>query len=163
MDYISHYDSPLGGMTLACDGAALTGCWFDGQAHFGDGLDPMHTKKAVPLLQEAAHWLDLYFAGKEPDICPPLAPRGTPFRLAIWKALAAIPYGCTTTYGALAEKLRKQGFPRASARAVGGAVAHNPLLLFLPCHRVLAADGSLTGYAAGVERKRWLLEKEKGM
>ena len=155
MDIIRHYDSPLGGITLSCDGAALTGLWFDGQAHFGKGLDTAHEAGDAPALDEAARWLDMYFAGLQPGFTPVLAPRGTAFQRAVWDALLTLPYGETTTYGRLAARLGT-----ASARAVGGAVARNPISLIIPCHRVIGADGSLTGYAGGIGIKRALLTLE---
>ena len=155
MDYICHYASPLGVVTLASDGRALTGLWFDGQKHFGDTLSPLREEKPLPVFEQAQAWLDLYFQGKEPDFTPELAPAGTPFRQAVWALLLTIPYGQTMTYGALAARLG-----RASPRAVGGAVARNPISLIIPCHRVVGAGGSLTGYAGGVEKKRALLRLE---
>lgn len=155
MDYFCHVPSPLGGITLASDGEALIGLWFDAQAHFGAGLDSAQEEKALPVFDEALRWLALYFAGREPDFTPPLRPRGTAFQRAVWEALLSIPYGHTTSYGALARKLRI-----ASARAVGAAVGRNPVSLIIPCHRVLGADGRLTGYAGGLERKSWLLRLE---
>ncbi len=161
MDYTHHYESPLGGITLAADGECLTGLWFDGQEHFAGGLDPRHAEGRLPVFDLAVRWLDAYFSGRVPDFMPPLRLRGTAFRKAVWEILLTIPYGHTATYGEIAEKVAIQmGIPRMSARAVGGAVGRNPIGLIVPCHRVVGADGSLTGYAAGVERKRWLLELE---
>ena len=161
-DFIWHYGSPLGGITLACDGDALTGLWFDGQKHFAETLDPEHTEKRLPVLAEAERWLDLYFSGRAPEFTPKLALRGTPFRKTVWEILQAIPCGETMTYGEIAiltaDRLR---VPRVSPRAVGGAVGHNPVSLIVPCHRLVGADGSLTGYAGGVGRKLKLLEAEK--
>ena len=103
----------------------------------------------------------MYFSGREPDFAVPLRPSGTPFQQEVWAALREIPYGQTTTYGAIARQMAaRRGLPRLSAQAVGGAVGRNPICILVPCHRVLGADGSLTGYAGGVERKRWLLESE---
>ena len=158
MDYTYHYDSPLGGITLGSEGEALTGLWFDGQAHFAETLRPEHTEKALPLFAEAARWLDLYFSGKDPGFTPTLCLRGTPFRRAVWEALMRIPYGRTATYGEIAARL---GLPRTAARAVGGAAGHNPVSLIVPCHRVVGADGRLTGYAGGTDRKYRLLEAER--
>ena len=161
MDYTYHYDSPLGGITLASDGEALTGLWFDGQAHFAETLAPAHEEKALPVFTLAARWLDLYFAGREPDFRPPLRLRGSPFRRAVWEELLAIPCGQTLSYGELAARAaRRLGSGRSSARAVGGAVGHNPISLIVPCHRVVGADGGLTGYAGGLDRKRLLLALE---
>lgn len=148
------YASPLGEIVLAAEGAALTGLWFDGQQHFPLALPAPGEFAASPVLEAAARWLDLYFAGQKPDFCPSLAPEGTPFQRKVWERLRAIPYGETMTYGALAAALG------SSARAVGGAVARNPISLVIPCHRVLGAGGALTGYAGGIERKEYLLRLE---
>ena len=161
MEYITHYRSPLGGITLASDGEALTGRWFAGQKHFGAAPDARHAERALPVFDEAARWLDVYFGGKEPRFTPPLRLEGTAFRRAVWELLLTIPYGETMSYGALAERLAAQGGTRrVSAQAVGGAVGHNPISLIVPCHRVVGANGSLTGYAGGVERKLRLLRLE---
>ena len=162
MEYTQHYDSPLGGITLAGDGAALTGLWFDGQKYFAAALDPEYEEKPLPLFDEAKRWLDLYFSGREPDFTPPLRMKATPFRRAVWEILLRIPYGKTMRYGEIAALLAAQrGLPRLSAQAVGGAVGHNPISLIIPCHRVVGADGSLTGYAGGIEKKQALLLLEK--
>ena len=158
MDYTCHYDSALGGITLASDGEALTGLWFDGQKYFADTLDAEHEEQPLPVFDEAVRWLDLYFGGEVPDFTPELSPRGSAFRRRVWDALLAIPYGHTTTYGEIAKKLGCK-----SAQAVGGAVGHNPISLIIPCHRVLGADGSLTGYAGGTDKKRRLLEIEQSV
>lgn len=156
MEYTCHYTSPLGGITLASDGEALTGLWFDGQKYFADTLDADHAEKPLPVFDEAVRWLDLYFAGEVPDFTPKLSPRGSAFRRMVWNVLLDIPYGHTMTYGEIARRLGCR-----SAQAVGGAVGRNPISLIIPCHRVLGADGSLTGYAGGVDKKRSLLELEQ--
>ena len=158
MDYTHHYNSPLGRMTLASDGEALTGLWFDGQEHFAETLDREQEEKDLPVFSEAEHWLDLYFSGRDPRFTPKLNLRATPFRKAVWEILLTIPYGKTVTYGEIAERMH---LPRGSARAVGGAVGHNAVSLMIPCHRVIGAGGSLTGYAGGIERKAKLLEMER--
>ena len=161
MDYTHHYDSPLGGITLASDGNTLTGLWFDGQKHFGSTLDREHTAKQLPVFLEAVRWLDIYFSGSVPDFTPELSLRGTVFRRKVWNCLLSVPRGATVTYGQIAGRLsQREGTGRISARAVGGAVARNPVSLIIPCHRVIGADGSLTGYAAGMEKKRSLLRME---
>lgn len=161
MDYTHRYASPLGGVTLASDGEALIGLWFDGQRHFGEILGRGREERDLPVFAQAERWLDVYFCGGEPDFTPPLRMRTTPFRRTVWELLLAIPYGQTTTYGRLAaEAARRLGRDRVSARAVGGAVGHNALAVVVPCHRVVGADGSLTGYAGGLERKRRLLAME---
>ena len=162
MDFIYTCATPLGSVTLASDGEALTGLWFEGQKHFARGLDADHETHDLPVFRQAAEWLDIYFSGKEPGFMPPLRPRGSPFQKAVWDALLAIPYGKTVTYGQIADRINaRRGQSRTSARAVGGAVGRNPISLLVPCHRVVGADGSLTGYAGGVERKRALLELEQ--
>ena len=158
MIYTAHYTSPLGGITLTSDGMALTGLYFDGERDFPD-LSAAH-KKDLPVFGEVMRWLDLYFAGKEPDFMPPLAPVGTTFQQAVWEILKTIPYGGTTTYGAIAKRLEKSTGKRMSAQAVGGAVGRNPISLLIPCHRVIGADGSLTGYAGGLDKKEYLLRTE---
>ena len=105
-------------------------------------------------------WLDLYFAGKEPDFSPALNPTGTAFQMSVWAILQTIPFGETTTYGAIARRLEEQTKKRMSAQAVGGAVGRNPISIIVPCHRVIGADGSLTGYAGGLDKKEYLLRTE---
>lgn len=161
MDYTHRYSSALGGITMASDGEALTGLWFDGQRHFGSTLAPGHEERDLPVFDLTERWLAIYFGGGRPDFTPPLALRGTPFRRAVWEALLAVPYGQTVTYAELAAAAAARlGRPRGSARAAGGAAGHNPISIIIPCHRVLGADGSLTGYAGGTDRKLWLLELE---
>lgn len=160
MDYVAHYDSPLGGITMASDGKALCGLWFDGQKYFGDVLATEHEERELPFGQ-TRDWLDAYFAGRDPGFTPSLALRGSGFRQAVWQILLSIPYGHTMTYGQIAAEIaRRRGIAHMSAQAVGGAVGHNPISLIVPCHRVVGADGSLTGYAGGVWRKERLLELE---
>lgn len=158
MIYTAHYNSPLGGITLTSDGMALTGLYFDGERDFPD-LSPGR-KKDLPLFGEVMRWLDLYFDGKEPDFSPALNPTGTPFQMSVWAILRTIPYGETTTYGAIAKRLEKKTGKRMSAQAVGGAVGRNPISIIVPCHRVIGANGSLTGYAGGLDKKEYLLELE---
>ncbi len=163
--WVHHLSSPLGGITMASDGQAIIGLWFDGQKYFGTTLHENSMDRPLPVFAEADRWLTLYFRGEVPDFMPPIAlpPEATPFRRSVWALLSEIPYGETTTYGELARILtaRRGGAP-TSARAIGNAVAHNPISLLLPCHRVLGAAGSLTGYAGGLERKQWLLRLERG-
>lgn len=162
MEYTHHYDSPLGGITLASDGEALTGLWFDGQKYFGEALGKEHEQKNLPVFELADKWLDIYFSGKAPDFTPPLSMKATPFRKAVWEILLTIPYGKTMTYGEIADRIAKQkGLPHMSAQAVGGAVGHNAISLIIPCHRVVGTNGSLTGYAGGIDKKRKLLIMEK--
>lgn len=163
MIYTASYTSPLGTITLAADGAALTGLWFDGQKYFGSTL-PRETvrQEDIPVFVETKRWLDVYFSGKEPDFTPQLRYELTPFRKMVCEIMLAIPYGSTMTYGEIAARLAaQQGKAHISAQAVGGAVGHNPISLIIPCHRVVGANGSLTGYAGGIDRKISLLELEK--
>ena len=159
MIYTAHYTSPLGGITLASDGIALTGLYFDGERDFPD-LSATY-KKNLPVFGEVMRWLELYFAGKEPDFSPALNPTGTAFQMLVWAILQTIPYGGTTTYGAIAKRLEKSTGKRMSAQAVGGAVGRNPISILIPCHRVIGADGSLTGYAGGLDKKEYLLGLER--
>lgn len=162
MMYTMHYDSPLGGILLAADEVGLTGLWFEGQKYFARTLDAVRQERETAAISEAKRWLDVYFSGREPDFTPPLNPIGSPFRQEIWELLLQIPYGQTTTYGALAKRLaEKRGLAHMSAQAVGGAVGHNQISIIIPCHRVVGTDGSLTGYAGGIDRKIKLLTLEK--
>lgn len=162
MTYIQHYNSPLGGILLAADDIGLTGLWFDGQKYFADTLPSEYTEHETPILTDAKRWLDVYFTGNEPSFKPPLHPVGSAFRQAVWELLLQIPYGQIVTYGELARQLaEKQGAEHMSAQAVGGAVGHNPISLIIPCHRVVGAGGSLTGYAGGIDKKTKLLELER--
>lgn len=161
MAYVQHYDSPLGGILLAADESGITGLWFDGQKYFARDLPAERVEQNTPALAEAKRWLDIYFAGGEPDFTPPLHPIGSGFRQAVWNILLQIPYGQTTTYGEIARQLAaKQGLARMSAQAIGGAVGHNEISIIIPCHRVVGTNGSLTGYAGGIDRKVKLLELE---
>lgn len=161
MIYTYEYNSPLGAITLACDGEHITGLWFNGQRHFGNILPRETEQKDMPLFRDAKRWLDIYFSGREPDFLPPLRYDSTPFRKAVCDIMLTIPYGKTITYGEIAEIIAKQkGIEKMSAQAVGGAVGHNPISLLIPCHRVVGTNGSLTGYGGGIERKVKLLELE---
>ena len=162
MDYTHHYDSPLGGIMMASDGNALIGLWFEGQKYFADTLQNDHEEKALPIFAQTNRWLDIYFSGHAPGFTPPLAMRTTPFRKAVWNIMLTIPYGQTMTYGEIADRVAGQkGMPQMSAQAVGGAVGHNAISLIIPCHRVVGANGSLTGYAGGIDRKAKLLSWEQ--
>ena len=161
MDYTWHYDSPLGGITMASDGMALIGLWFDGQKHFAATLGPRHGRKMLPVFHDAEKWLDTYFNGKVPKFTPRLNLRGSAFRKSVWEILLGIPFGKTMTYGEIAAIIaRQRGLSRMSSQAVGGAVGHNPISIIVPCHRVIGTDGGLTGYAGGLDRKQKLLELE---
>lgn len=160
MEYLHVCLTPLGEVTLSGDGEALTGLWFRDQKYFGSTLSGGEEEKPLPLFARTEEWLSLYFSGRDPGFLPPLRPRGTPFRRRVWELLQRIPYGQTVTYGDLARQLARETGGPSSPRAVGGAVGRNPISLLIPCHRVLGAGGSLTGYAGGVERKLRLLELE---
>ena len=162
MEYIHHYNSPLGGITEASDGERLIGLWFDGQKYFADALGAEYEEKPLPIFELTDKWLDIYFSGREPDFTPPLSMKTSEFRKAVWEVMLTIPYGKTMTYGEIAETIAKQrGIARMSAQAVGGAVGHNSISLIIPCHRVVGTNGSLTGYAGGIDKKIKLLQLEK--
>ena len=162
MQYISHYPSPIGNMLLAADEMGLTGLWFEGQKYFALDLDKEHEEKEIPLFEKVKQWLDIYFSGKEPDFTIPLHFTGTEFQKEVWEILCTIPYGQTMTYGEIAKRIAsRKGLPHMSAQAVGGAVGHNRISIIVPCHRVVGANGSLTGYAGGIEKKVKLLKLEK--
>ncbi len=151
------YMSAVGEMILASNGTSLVGAWFHGQKYFPciDGW----SRGENEILLKAAQWLNCYFAGQEPQMDIPLAPWGTDFQQSVWALLQQIPYGETVTYGTLSALLRMSGI-KACPQAVGGAVGRNPISIFVPCHRVLGANGGLTGYAGGVDRKSYLLNLE---
>ncbi len=162
MQYITHYSSPLGDMLLAGDEIGLTGLWFEGQKYFARNLDKDHQEREIPLFDTAKHWLDVYFTGKEPEFAVPLHLMGTEFQKEVWEILCSVPYGHTVTYGTIAKQIAVQkGRKSMSAQAVGSAVGHNPVSVIVPCHRVVGADGSLTGYAGGVDKKLGLLTLER--
>ncbi len=161
MTYTARYHSPLGEIILACDDEAITGLWFSGQRYFDNTFLRDAKKENHPLLDEAKHWLDIYFSGHEPDFLLPLKYDATEFRKMVWNILRTIPYGRTITYGEIAAIIKSQtGGGKMSAQAVGGAVGHNPISIIIPCHRVVGSDGGLTGYAGGINRKIKLLELE---
>ena len=162
MHYINRYHSPLGTILLAADDTGLTGLWFEDQKYFAQGLDKETEEKEFSVFQTARRWLDVYFSGQAPDFQVPLHFQGTAFQKEVWEILLSIPYGETTTYGAIAKQLAaKRGLPHLSAQAVGSAVGHNKISIIVPCHRVIGADGSLTGYAGGIWRKEKLLVLEQ--
>ncbi len=162
MDYTWRLASPLGGITLASDGEALCGLWFDGQKYFAGTLSQEHAELPLPVFDRTAEWLELYFSGKDPGFTPLLRMRGSAFQCAVWNRLLEIPYGQSVTYGELARRIASdRNVLHMSARAVGAAVGRNAISLIIPCHRVVGADGSLTGYAGGLERKQWLLSFER--
>ena len=159
-----HYDSPLGGITLAAEDDALTGLWFDGQKYFGGPAGSPGARCWLPVFGEACRWLDIYFGGRDPGFVPRLALRTTAFRRSVLEELLDIPFGQTRSYGEIARRIAaRSGRASMSAQAVGGAVGHNPVSLIIPCHRVVGSDGSLTGYAGGTGRKLRLLRMEQGI
>lgn len=161
MQYVYKYSSPLGGMTLASDGDTLTGAWFDGQKYYGVTLCGDACEAELPIFGEAAAWLDRYFRGERPGAVPAVRLEGSAFRMAVWDILRQIHYGEVVTYGQIADAIaHSRGMASMSAQAVGGAVGHNPVSIFVPCHRVVGGDGGLTGYAGGIDRKVRLLEIE---
>lgn len=158
--YLTTLPSPVGTLTLAADGTALTGLWLEGQKYFGAGLPDTIQEKDLSVFREAEAWLKAYFAKAPLPALPPLAPQGSSFRQAVWQLLLEIPYGTVTTYGALAQKLRDRGIS-AAAQAVGGAVGHNPISILIPCHRVVGSDGQPDRATPAVlPRKQLLLELE---
>ena len=158
------FDSPLGKMVLCSDGTYLTAVTFAGQKYEDKHIPVAAVSGSCPVLEETKIWLHQYFSGSIPRHLPPMRTAGTPFQEAIWKLLLEIPYGQTTTYGALAKKCAEaMGRETMSAQAVGGAVGRNPISVLIPCHRVLGADGSLTGYAGGKEKKEALLKRENAI
>lgn len=163
MQYTSKYKSPLGEIMIAADEKGLTGLWFVGQKYFAQYLDKENEEKEIQILKDAKKWLDIYFSGKEPNFKLPLTFTGTDFQNEVWEILYSIPYGKTITYGEIANILAKRrGLKRMSAQAVGGAVGKNEISIIVPCHRVVGANGSLTGYAGGIVKKIELLKIEKG-
>lgn len=163
MLYSTHYSSPLGSIMLASDGDNLVGLWLEGQKYFAATVAEELTERPdLPVFAATQHWLDRYFTGQRPAISDvPLAPEGGAFRKAVWDILCEIPYGKVTTYGEIAKKMAAQmNKVNMSAQAVGGAVGHNPISIIIPCHRVVGANGSLTGYAGGIDKKVKLLELE---
>ena len=164
MIYTYHYTSPLGSITLASNGESLTGLRFDGQNYFPHKLISESIESELPIFKQTVNWLDIYFSGRNPVSTPPISLNTTPFRKAVCDIMLTIPYGQTMTYGGIANMIAKQkGIERMSAQAVGGAVGHNPISLIIPCHRVVGADGSLNGYAGGLDRKIELLKLEKAL
>ena len=157
-----HYTSQLGDILLASRNEKLIGVWFEGQKHYLNNISGDIIEKEDEILSKTKNWLDKYFNGEKPPINElDLAPEGTNFRCEVWKILCEIPYGKTTTYGDIALKIAKnRGIEKISAQAVGGAVGHNPISIIIPCHRVIGSNGKLTGYAAGLDKKIFLLKHE---
>ncbi len=164
MIYTAQYESPVGKILLAAKEQKLIGLWWEGQKYFLAGLrEKMEKAVDFPILVKTKRWLDAYFAGRKPKIEElEVELMGTDFRKAVWKILMKIPYGEVVTYQDIAKEFAKQEERKnMSAQAVGGAVGHNPISIIIPCHRVIGSDGSLTGYAGGIDKKAYLLKHEK--
>ncbi|GMO28026.1 MAG: methylated-DNA--[protein]-cysteine S-methyltransferase [Termitinemataceae bacterium] len=162
MYYSTTYPSPVGIITLASDGDNLTGLWIEGQKYHGGTMSKEIIAENIFLFNAVKKWLDRYFAGDKPEISElPLAPVGGTFRQNVWEILCRIPYGKVISYGDISKKIAaKMNKPVMSSQAVGGAVGHNPISIIIPCHRVVGTNGSLTGYAGGINKKIKLLELE---
>lgn len=161
--YKTTIESVIGKITLGSDGESLVGLWTDGQRYFGDTVpNEMLPNDNLNIFAITKDWLNRYFEGEKPQISElSLAPIGGEFRQTVWKMLTEIPYGKVITYGELAQKIAKQrGIERMSAQAVGGAVGHNPISIIIPCHRVVGANGNLTGFSGGIQMKLQLLQHE---
>ena len=164
MTYKTTYHSPLGNILLVADDTGLTHLDFENTFKPRPGDADAVSRPEHPILKQAEHWLDLYFAGQVPDFLPPLHLQGTSFQESVWHLLEKIPYGETTTYGALAKEIaRQRDMKRMSAQAVGNAVGSNPVSVIVPCHRVIGSDGSLTVYGGGLPRKDYMLKLERGV
>lgn len=163
MNYSTHYLTPIGEYLIVSDGENITGMWMVGQKYFAHNIKENIVEKSdLPIFAVTKNWLDRYFAGEKPAIFElPFAPKGSEFQQNVWNMLCEIPYGEVTTYGKIAQEIATlKGKKRMSAQAVGGAVGHNPISIIIPCHRVIGSDGSLTGYAGGIDVKLKLLEHE---
>ncbi|MCM1064201.1 MAG: methylated-DNA--[protein]-cysteine S-methyltransferase [Eubacterium sp.] len=163
MLYKRSYLSPLGEMTMVSSGMGLAALTFRGQKYGRvDEAGISEENNASAVFDRTAEWLDIYFSGRDPGFTPPLSVRGTPFQEEVWAILKTIPYGQVTSYGEIARQIaEKRGIKHMSAQAVGGAVGRNPVAVIVPCHRVVGADGSLTGYDGGLDKKEALLKLEK--
>lgn len=161
MEYTTTFRSPLGNILLKADETGLTGLWFDKENSAGERSRSEQNERCLPVFEPVLKWLAIYFFGKEPDFMPPLHLSGSPFQMSVWNILLRIPYGKTMTYGEIAGMIaRERGTDRMAAQAVGGAVGRNPVSIIVPCHRVVGTNGSLTGYAGGIQRKKELLTLE---
>ena len=161
MFFNDYYNSPIGNITMASDGEDLCGLWFDGQKYFASTVKGETEDKTLPVFEQTKKWLDIYFSGNEPDFTLKLSLNGSEFCKAVWDILLTIPYGSVMTYGEIAKILAKQrGVAKMSAQAVGGAMKRNPIAIFIPCHRVVGANGKLGGYFGNDRRKIDLLTLE---
>lgn len=164
MIYTTYYSSPVGKILLAAENNKLIGLWIEKQKYYlSDFKAKIHEAENIPILNETKKWLDRYFKGEKPEINElELAPIGSDFRQSVWKKLCEIPYGKVITYNHIAKEIaRERKMEKMSAQAVGGAVGHNPISIIIPCHRVVGASGSLTGYAGGLQIKKYLLQHEQ--
>jgi len=164
MQYTTNYDSPIGFLTILAEDDALVGIWLKGQNNYGVGIAnscipmPLH-----PILQQTVRWLDSYFNGT-PKLCNDikLSPKGTRFQQLVWSKLLQIPYGQVTTYNKIASLIADENHQKSRyCQAVGNAISKNPILIMIPCHRVIGSNGQLTGYAGGLHTKKWLLDFEQ--
>lgn len=162
MYYSVYRNSPLGDITVGCSDTGLNGLWFENQKYIDKTMPKDRQEKITPLIEMTFEWLEKYFDSAMPDVNKlPLQPYGGEFRLEVWRLICEIPYGQTATYSQIAKRLcKRMGKERMSAQAVGNAVGHNPIGIIIPCHRVIGSDGSLTGYAGGLDKKAWLLSHE---
>ncbi len=164
MFYGTHYSSPVGDILLAADDKSIIGLWIENQKYIGNTMpDGIEENNSNDIICQGVKWLDAYFAGDKPDISElSLAPRGNDFRQCVWKIITEIQYGKLATYSEVAKKTAERLGKRVmSAQAVGGAIAHNPISIIIPCHRVVGSSGSLTGYAGGIDKKILLLKHEE--
>ena len=161
MNYKYTYESPLGTMIMLGTLSYLTDLFFIDEAHAPSYDDAEYIEQLTGPFEVTIMWLNQYFNGKKPFITPPIQLEGTEFRKSVWYILQTIPYGETTTYGDIGKQIaQQQGKEKFSAQAVGGAVGHNPISIIVPCHRVIGSNGQLTGYAGGIERKKYMLDLE---
>lgn len=163
MIYTTEFDSPIGRITTAEVDGTLIGLWLENQNYFESTISKDTQKNDnLRIFTDTRNWLDRYFAKKRPAISElPLSPSGSDFRKSVWRILCKVPYGEVTTYGEVAREIaNERGIAKMSAQAIGGALAHNPISIIIPCHRVVGADGSLIGYAGGIDKKIKLLEYE---
>ena len=164
MTYRKDFPSPIGILTAVSDGTSITGLWMENQRYWGQSVsaDPADGSN-LEVMNQLQKWLDAYFNGKEPSFFVPCKADGTVFQQAVWEQLNRIPYGKTVTYGQIAKTIEQESGKIVSAQAVGNAIGRNPICILIPCHRVIGSNGELTGYAAGIDRKRILLELEKAI
>ena len=161
MNYKYTYESPLGTMVMLGTLSYLTDLFFIDEAHAPSYDDAEYIEQLTGPFEVTIMWLDQYFNGKKPFITPPIQLEGTEFRKSVWSILQTISYGNTTTYGDIGKQIaQQQGKEKFLAQAVGGAVGHNPISIIIPCHRVIGSNGKLTGYAGGIERKKYMLDLE---